>query len=151
LKPSAPTAVRVSAWLFVCSLIPGLVYIVADPRIASLAHAPPATLAIVIAIFAVPLGLLGLVAYLAYHRRNWARWVQCVIVLGTTLFTLPSDPMFLSILNGSASSTALLYGLVSVVQIASAVLLLLPESNRWYRPSSHVRDTPDDRFERSQL
>jgi hypothetical protein len=105
-----------------------------------MAHENPGTLATVLAIFSIPVGLMGLVAYLAFHRRNWARRVQCVIILGTALM-LPSDPMILSILKGSASITALLYALVSLSQIASAVLLLLPESNRWYRDTSQVLGT----------
>jgi hypothetical protein len=134
----APVTVRVSAWVYVCSFIPGLVSLVTNPTIATLARARPVTFAIAITLLFMPVGLMGLVAYLAYHRRNWARWVQCAIVIGTTLYQLPHDLKTVTILKGSASSTALLFGLVTLAQIASVVLLLLPEANRWYRDSSHV-------------
>ena len=140
MTPASPVAVRVSAWLYVCSFVPGLVSLAVNPKLGSLAHAQPVAFAVAIAILSVPIGLFGVVSYLAFHRRNWARWVLVVIVVGATLIQLPRDPVFRSILKGSVSWTALLFALITVAQIASVVLLFLPDSDRWYRDDSRVAD-----------
>jgi hypothetical protein len=128
----SPRVVQISLWLFVLSFVPGLVSLATTKALASLIHTHPAAVALFAALLAIPLGIWGWVAYLAYHRKNWARWLHCVILVGIPALYLRSDPLTASLLMGKVSEAALWQVIVDLSQVAAGVLLILPQSNRWY-------------------
>ena len=74
-------------------------------------------------------GLWAGVVYLVATRRNWARWLFIVVAF----LALPGAVLSLAALPGADAITAAVSFSQNGANIAAAVLLLLPDSSRWFR------------------
>jgi hypothetical protein len=120
-----PKTVRISLWLLVSSTLAGPLFSLMDPT--PLPEFPSSRWGFV----ALLLGFLALMLWIvvmAYRRRNWARWVHSTLyVLGSALvFSMPSEGFSASPLMSSLNF------LVGAAELASIVLLFVPQSNAWY-------------------
>lgn len=88
---------------------------------------------------AVVLGLPLLFAPPAFFRRNWGR-IGLIVCAAVGVLSVP----LVLVLDGTSSllesaASALANLLYLVAQVLIVVLLLLPQSTRWYRPSPMVQ------------
>jgi hypothetical protein len=127
-----PRAVRVSLWLFIGSAIASPLVACLDPRPLRLFPAGANLAALVVATFF--LGLLIFIAYSAYRRQNWARWVLAILGVAALATDIPSLARDLAVvpLVGMLETT------VACCQTASLVLLFVPKANHWYRSAVGV-------------
>ena len=131
-----PGPVRISLWLFIGSVLAAPVVHLFDPRpLRPFPGSSGATVLMVVSFFVVPiLSLFIFIAYSAYRRQNWARWilaVLCVAALATDLPALARDLVVLPIIG-------VLETAVACCQSCSIVLLFIPAANRWYRSAAEA-------------
>src|SRR5688572_14285414 len=121
-----PATVVIAAWLFGVSYAFGLANVMTSVGI-------PRTLPTLVG------PLVGLVVSAGMllaicSRRNWARWiVLCLIALN--VLVLPE------LISRSSDAIRLLYAAQGAFQLASAILILVPASSRWYRPNNSFKPT----------
>jgi len=122
-----PAPVVIAAWLYGISYAIGLIIAITKVGI-------PRTPLIIIGLI---LGLLvsaGMLLAIC-SRRNWGRWLVVILMTVNVL-----------LLHGSVSRTAdalkVLYAAQGLLQLAAVVLLLMPASNRWYRPNNSFKPKP---------
>jgi len=60
-------------------------------------------------------------------RRNWARWIV-VILIALNILVIPD------LISRGSDSIKVLYAVQGALQLASAILIFMPASSRWYRP-----------------
>ena len=85
--------------------------------------------------FSIFIGLMLLIAFLAFNGRNWARVVFLVLVL---IGLLPA----LTAVGAELQRNAVLgiAGLAQAIsQVAAIILFFVPSSNVWYREIKTVR------------
>ena len=123
-----PVAVKVAASLLAISLSIGLINGVMNDRVAMDA-AGIIALAIALAFF-----VGGVLAVLA--RRNWLRW----LVILVTAFGLAFAPW--SVASMTSRADQLIYVLQAAMQLAMLLLMLLPQSARWYRSNNSFKPKP---------
>ncbi|HTJ78840.1 MAG TPA: hypothetical protein VL357_07560 [Rariglobus sp.] len=68
-------------------------------------------------------------AWFIYFGKNWARWVFIILFGGGLLMSPWMIPRSMT----SPEFSLTLYWLQAVIQLGAAILLLLPESNTWFR------------------
>lgn len=126
---SRPRPVTVALWLIIATYVVGVVTLVArqitgSPSVGT--HQPSRwlTFAVLLVVYALVGGLIAALAF----RRRWAWWVWLVLfVLG-----LPAlwSGLHRSLDQGAFSATR--YAVLTALDVAAVVLLLLRSSRQWY-------------------
>jgi hypothetical protein len=80
--------------------------------------------------------LFGGLLFAIARRRNWARLVFAVCVFGALPFTVTRALRY-----GAVDPAMLLPIMLTCLQVAGVVCLLLPASNAWFKSPSSVRDS----------
>lgn len=121
-----PAAVAIAAWLFGVSYAFGLAIAITNIGI-------PRTPTILMGLL---FGLLvsGGMLIAICSRRNWARWIV-VILIALNVVVIPD------LISRSSDTVKVLYAVQGILQLASAILILMPASSRWYRPSNSFKPT----------
>jgi len=122
-----PTTVAIAAWLFGVSYVVGLTIALTNVGIP---RTPPIILGLLLGLF-VSAGILLSIC----SRRNWARWLA-VILIALNVLVIPD------LISRSADAIKILYAAQGLLQLASAILILVPASNRWYRPNNSFKPNP---------
>lgn len=123
-----PVAVKVAASLLAISLSIGLINGVINDRVAMDAAG------IIGLIIALAFFVGGVLAVLA--RRNWPRWLIILI----TAFGLAFSPW--SVASMTSRTDQFIYVLQAVMQLTMLLLMLLPQSARWYRSNNSFKPKP---------
>jgi hypothetical protein len=128
-----PNSVRVSMWLLIASAIATPLVSLLDPTpIPQLPEgAVPLAFLAFVGFFVPFFGVLIFFAVMAYRRRNWARWVHSAILLISSAVYVPLQAKAFEV----SASLAVLNVILTVIELASLVLLFTRESNAWYRAS----------------
>jgi len=131
-----PRSVRVSLWLLLISQAAIMAVGVLDPR--PMPAMPPGAgvlLFVVVVLFVVPIiGLVVFFAFRAYRGRNWARWVHAGIFLVGAIAYVPKLIVSFQVVPVVGALNLIF----TIVQIASVVMLFIPQSNVWYRGTANV-------------
>jgi hypothetical protein len=122
-----PAPVAIAAWLFGISYAIGLIIAITKVGIPK---TPPIIMGLLLGLV-VSAGMLLAIC----SRRNWGRWLA-VILIALNVLVLPD------VISRNADALKVLYAAQGVLQLASAVLLFMPASNRWYRPNNSFKPKP---------
>ena len=122
-----PATVAIAAWLFGISYAVGLIIAITKVGIP---RTSPIIMGLLLGLF-VSAGMLLAIC----SRRNWGRWLV-VILIALNVLVLPD------LISRNADAQKVLYAAQGVLQLASAILLLMPASNRWYRPNNSSKPKP---------
>jgi hypothetical protein len=122
-----PATVAIAGWLFGVSYAIGLTIAITNVGIP---RTPPIIMGLLLGLF-VSAGMLLAIC----SRRNWARWLV-VILIALNILVLPD------LISRGADAIKILYAAQGVLQLASAILVFMPASNRWYRPNKSFKPNP---------
>jgi hypothetical protein len=122
-----PATVAIAGWLFGVSYAIGLSIAITKVGIP---RTPPIMMGLLFGLFVSAGMLLGICS-----RRNWGRWLV-VILIALNVLVLPD------LISRNADAIKLLYAAQGALQLATAVLILMPASNRWYRPNNSFKPKP---------
>jgi hypothetical protein len=122
-----PATVAIAGWLFGASYAIGLSIAISKVGIPK---TPLIIMGLLLGLF-VSAGMLLAIR----SRRNWGRWLV-VILIALNVLVLPD------LISRNADAIKILYAAQGVLQLASAILILMPASNRWYRPNNSFKPKP---------
>jgi hypothetical protein len=128
MQSPMPKTVRASLWLLIGSFLATPVVGVINPT--PFPGLPDGSVPFVV-VFVLFLGLMVLVAVMAYRQRNWARWVHSVMFVFGPIVSVPVQMEMFS----TSPATSLLGLMLYAAQLASVALLFAPQSNAWYSAS----------------
>jgi hypothetical protein len=116
-----PATVAIAGWIFGVSYAIGLSIAITKVGIP---RTPPIIMGLLLGLF-VSAGMLLAIC----SRRNWGRWLV-VILITLNLLVLPD------LISRNSDAIKVLYAAQGFLQLASGILILMPASNRWYRPNN---------------
>lgn len=126
-----PPSVRASLWLFLADMAVSFAIIPFDP----MQWPPRPATPVLVATILVGLSFFGALAFVAlrtYQGRNWARWIQLVLIV----LPLPRSIRDAAVHLGDATVFDTIHAALYCTAIIAVALLFTPTSNSWYRHAS---------------
>ena len=127
IQPTRPATVAIAGWLFGVSYAVGLTIALMKVGIP---RTPPIVMGLLFGLI-VSAGMLLAIC----SRRNWARWIV-VILIALNILVIPD------LISRGSDSIKVLYAVQGALQLASAILIFMPASSRWYRPNNSFKPSP---------